>query len=184
MVSIILPYNDVNPQQWLENLNDATLIFLLRESNQKMIEDVSIWLDDGQSKVRNFSMNQEFFVFQISNLKNPIAIPYKISVTSPNELSLIVDWNSVFVVDTSQAQTWLQNQTDLNYLFAIKEQNYKPISNITISLKDTNGTYPFSFSTASYWTYFQVKELKPDLLTPFDISVTSSLSLNLDVYKV
>jgi hypothetical protein len=193
MPTITLPFDDSNPVVWSPDLSDATKIIVLRNTlyPQGMLgnlEDLSFMLDDESGEITFLNLShvtRDYAVINISDVKNPIKIPFKVSISAAYEHNITYKTNPDIVIDTQAPQQWFTNQTDLKTVVAIREQNYKPLTDVTLHLREPDQTvHSFGFSTFNWWTFFQVFELKPDLITPFDISITSTQARDLEVIKV
>lgn len=191
MVNIILPYTESNPKQWLTGLTDITTIFLIKENNDRILDSLHIVVREQNGLESGFSVDSQknYTVFQVAKVMSPVAIPYDITITSGEELDLTVIWTPEFNIDTPEVvegtpDQWLSNITDIKTVFGIKETNLKSLLDFTIHLDDGTTIYQFKFSSDKEWEVFQVENLKPDITTPFNIGITSLLTLNMNIYKI
>ena len=186
MVNIDLPFDTgSNPQIWLENITDGNLIFAIRETTGEKLEDIRAWVDDTRTLIsRGLDRDTDWGVFQPSQTLNPLMIPFKVSITSPFSYNIDVLWTPTNTIDTSQAQVWMTGLTDLKNVFIIREENFKPLTNLSLHLRDTSDTYTFTFSNYFYWFAIQIDDLKNDLTSPYDVSVTSTENFSLKIFKV
>jgi hypothetical protein len=193
MVNITLPFDEGNPVLWSANQTNATLIFIVRsvqpypQGTDGTFTEVILVVDDytGLNVHKQLANNKSYDILVVHKLKNPIRTPYRLTVGSPYPHNLELQTSVDATIDTSQPQQWFSNQTNLETVVALREQNFEPLVDLTVHLREPDlTTYNFSFSTIEWWLGFQIKELKPDLITPYEVSITSSLTRNLDVIKV